>query len=98
MKIPEKQEILNAVNVDTRLQLLLEKMQGEIEIINVEKRIRSRVKTQMEKSQKEYYLNEQMNAIQKELGNKDDKSDVAEMEEKLKAKKMPEEAREKAQK
>ncbi len=96
MKIPEKQDILNATNVDTRLQLLLEKMQGEIEIINVEKRIRSRVKTQMEKSQKEYYLNEQMNAIQKELGNKDDKSDVAEMEEKLKAKKMPEEAREKA--
>lgn len=98
MKIPEKQDILNAVNVDTRLQLLLEKMQGEIEIINVEKRIRSRVKTQMEKSQKEYYLNEQMNAIQKELGNKDDKSDVAEMEEKLRAKKMPEDAREKANK
>jgi ATP-dependent Lon protease len=98
MKIPEKQDILNATNVDTRLQLLLEKMQGEIEIINVEKRIRSRVKTQMEKSQKEYYLNEQMNAIQKELGNKDDKSDIAEMEEKLRAKKMPEEAREKANK
>jgi ATP-dependent Lon protease len=99
MKIPEKQDILNAVNVDTRLQLLLEKMQGEIEIINVEKRIRSRVKTQMEKSQKEYYLNEQMNAIQKELGNKgDEKSDSAEIEEKLKAKKMPDEAREKATK
>ena len=99
MKIPEKQDILNAVNVDTRLQLLLEKMQGEIEIINVEKRIRSRVKTQMEKSQKEYYLNEQMNAIQKELGNKgDEKSDLADLEEKLKAKKMPEDAREKANK
>ena len=99
MKIPEKQDILNAVNVDTRLQLLLEKMQGEIEIINVEKRIRSRVKTQMEKSQKEYYLNEQMNAIQKELGNKgDEKSDFAELEEKLKAKKMPDDAREKANK
>lgn len=98
MKIPEKQEILNATNVDTRLQLLLEKMQGEIEIINVEKRIRSRVKTQMEKSQKEYYLNEQMNAIQKELGNKDEKSDLGEMEEKLRAKKMPEDAREKANK
>jgi ATP-dependent Lon protease len=98
MKIPEKQEILNATNVDTRLQLLLEKMQGEIEIINVEKRIRSRVKTQMEKSQKEYYLNEQMNAIQKELGNKDDKSDISEMEDRLKAKLMPEEAREKTAK
>ncbi|MBY0517673.1 MAG: endopeptidase La [Bacteriovoracaceae bacterium] len=98
MKIPEKQEILNATNVDTRLQLLLEKMQGEIEIINVEKRIRSRVKTQMEKSQKEYYLNEQMNAIQKELGNKDDKSDISEMEDKLKAKMMPDEAKEKTAK
>lgn len=98
MKIPEKQEILNATNVEQRLQLLLEKMQGEIEIINVEKRIRSRVKTQMEKSQKEYYLNEQMNAIQKELGNKDDKSDIGEMEEKLRAKAMPEEAREKTAK
>ena len=99
MKIPEKQDILNATNVDTRLQLLLEKMQGEIEIINVEKRIRSRVKTQMEKSQKEYYLNEQMNAIQKELGNKgDEKSDLAEIEDKLKAKKMPDDAREKANK
>lgn len=98
MKIPEKQDILNATNVEQRLQLLLEKMQGEIEIINVEKRIRSRVKTQMEKSQKEYYLNEQMNAIQKELGNKDDKSDIGEMEEKLRAKAMPEEAREKTAK
>jgi len=98
MKIPEKQQILDATNVDERLQLLLEKMQGEIEIINVEKRIRSRVKTQMEKSQKEYYLNEQMNAIQKELGNKDDKSDISEMEDKLKAKLMPEEAREKTAK
>lgn len=99
MKIPEKQEILEAVSVEKRLELLLEKMQGEIEIINVERRIRSRVKTQMEKSQKEYYLNEQMNAIQKELGQKDDgKSEIQEMEEKLAKKKMPEEAREKAQK
>lgn len=96
MKIPEKQEILEASDVEKRLELLLEKMQGEIEIINVERRIRTRVKTQMEKSQKEYYLNEQMNAIQKELGQKDDgKSDLQEMEEKLAKKKMPEEAREK---
>lgn len=99
MKIPEKQEILEATNVEKRLHLLLEKMQGEIEIINVERRIRTRVKTQMEKSQKEYYLNEQMNAIQKELGQKDDgKSDIQEMEEKLAKKKMPDEAREKATK
>tara|TARA_B100001971_G_scaffold215192_1_gene259865 strand:- start:117357 stop:119792 length:2436 start_codon:yes stop_codon:yes gene_type:complete len=99
MKIPEKQEILNATNVETRLQLLLEKMQGEIEVINVEKKIRSRVKQQMEKSQKEYYLNEQMNAIQKELGNKDDgKSDLNDMEERLAAKNMPQDAREKVEK
>lgn len=92
MKIPEKQEILEAVDVETRLSLLLEKMQGEIEIINVERRIRTRVKSQMEKSQKEYYLNEQMSAIQKELGQKDEKSEIQEMEEKLATKKMPEEA------
>ena len=99
MKIPEKQEILEAVNVEKRLHLLLEKMQAEIEIINVERRIRSRVKTQMEKSQKEYYLNEQMNAIQKELGQKEDgKTDIQEMEEKLARKKMPEEARDKTAK
>ncbi|PIP89986.1 MAG: endopeptidase La [Bdellovibrionales bacterium CG12_big_fil_rev_8_21_14_0_65_38_15] len=99
MKVPEKQQILEAINVEKRLALLLEKMQGEIEIINVERRIRTRVKNQMEKSQKEYYLNEQMNAIQKELGQKDDgKSELQEMEEKLAKKKMPEEAREKAAK
>lgn len=98
MKIPEKQEILEATNVEKRLQLLLEKMQGEIEIINVEKRIRSRVKTQMEKSQKEYYLNEQMNAIQKELGQKDEKTEIQEMEEKLEAKNMPLEAKDKVRK
>lgn len=99
MKIPQKQEILEAINVEKRLELLLEKMQAEIEIINVERRIRTRVKTQMEKSQKEYYLNEQMNAIQKELGQKDDgKSEIQEMEEKLAKKQMPKEAKEKAAK
>lgn len=99
MKIPEKQQILEAINVEKRLHLLLEKMQAEIEIINVERRIRTRVKTQMEKSQKEYYLNEQMNAIQKELGQKDDgKTDIQEMEERLAQKKMPDEAREKTRK
>ncbi len=99
MKIEEKQEILDALNVSVRLEKLLEKMQGEIEIINVEKKIRTRVKTQMEKSQKEYYLNEQMNAIQKELGQKDDgKTELQELEDRLEAKKMPEEAREKARK
>ena len=99
MKIPEKQEILDTIEIGKRLKLLLEKMQGEIEVINVEKKIRNRVKQQMERSQKEYYLNEQMNAIQKELGNKDDgKSDLNEMEEKLAAKNMPDEARDKVKK
>ncbi len=96
MKIPEKQEILEAIDVEKRLHLLLEKMQSEIEIINVERRIRTRVKNQMEKSQKEYYLNEQMNAIQKELGSKEDgRTEVEEMEDRLNAKKMSKEAREK---
>ncbi len=98
MKIPEKQEVLEAMDVEYRLNLLLEKMQGEIEIINVERKIRSRVKNQMEKSQKEYYLNEQMSAIQRELGHKDDKTYVQEMEELLQAKDMPKEAKEKCTK
>lgn len=98
MKLAEKQKILEAMKLEKRLQLLLEKMQGEIEIINVEKRIRSRVKNQVEKSQKEYYLNEQMNAIQKELGNKDEKNEIGEMEEKLESKNMSKEATEKVKK
>ena len=97
MKIPEKQEILNAQEIGERLKILLEKMQGEIEIINVEKKIRTRVKSQMEKSQKEYYLNEQMNAIQKEL-NRDEKSEAQDMEDKLRAKDMPLEAKERVAK
>ena len=98
MKIVEKQKILEALNVSDRLNFLLEKMQGEIEIINVEKKIRNRVKVQMERSQKEYYLNEQMNAIQKELGQKDEKSDIQEMEDILAKKKMPKDARDKVKK
>ena len=98
MKITEKQKALEALNVDARLNFLLEKMQGEIEIINVEKKIRNRVKTQMERSQKEYYLNEQMNAIQRELGQKDEKSDIQEMEEMLTRKKISCEARDKVKK
>ena len=99
MKIDEKQEILNSANVQIRLMKLLEKMQGEIEIINVEKRIRSRVKNQMERSQKEYYLNEQMNAIQKELGQKKDgKDEFSDMEDRLEAKNMPTETKEKVHK
>ncbi len=99
MKIKEKQEILDSIVVEDRLQKLLGKMQAEIEIINVEKKIRSRVKSQMERSQKEYYLNEQINAIQKELGNKDDgKSEINDMKAKLEEKNMPQEARERVEK
>jgi ATP-dependent Lon protease len=72
MKVEQKQEILEVVDAGERLEKLLEMMQGEIEILQVERRIRSRVKKQMERSQKEYYLNEQMQAIQKELGEKDE--------------------------
>src|SRR5256885_617528 len=82
-----------------RLEKLYELMQGEIEILQVEKKIRTRVKKQMEKTQKEYYLNEQMQAIQKELGERDEfKSELAELEDKIKNKKMSKEAVAKAKK
>ncbi len=94
LKLPEKQTLLETDSTVKRLEKLYELMQGEIEILKVEKKIRSRVKKQMERTQKEYYLNEQMQAIQKELGDKDDggKGEVAELEEKLKTKKLPKEA------
>lgn len=98
MRVEEKQRLLESVKMEDRLQLLLQQMQGEIEIINVEKKIRSRVKNQMEKSQKEYYLNEQMSAIQRELGSGDEKLETREMEEALKKKVMPDEARKKTEK
>ncbi|MBP9673872.1 MAG: endopeptidase La [Bacteriovoracaceae bacterium] len=99
LKVADKQQILECLDLGQRLQILLEKMQGEIEIINVERRIRTRVKTQMEKSQKEYYLNEQMNAIQKELGQKDDgKAELDEIETRLAQKNMPLETKEKTMK
>ncbi|NQZ17846.1 MAG: endopeptidase La [Bdellovibrionales bacterium] len=96
LKIEDKQRLLEVVNPVTRLEELLSLMTGEIEILEVEKKIRSRVKRQMEKSQKEYYLNEQMQAIQKELGDKDDsQNELLELEEKARKKKMSKEAREK---
>jgi len=98
LKLEDKQQILELANSNNRLEKLLELMQGEIEILQIERRIRSRVKKQMENSQKEYYLNEQMQAIQKELGEKDEfKSELATLEKKVKAKKgMSAEAQEKA--
>ncbi len=95
LKLPDKQSILEIVSAGERLEKLLSLMQSEIEILQVERRIRSRVKKQMEKTQREYYLNEQMQAIQKELGERDEfKSEIAELEDKGKKKKMTEEARE----
>lgn len=95
IKLSDRQALLEMEDAKKRLERLYELMQAEIEILQVEKKIRSRVKKQMEKTQKEYYLNEQMQAIQKELGGgeRDEfKNEIAEIEEKLKAKKLSEEA------
>jgi len=99
LKLGDKQEILEIESPSKRLERLYELMQGEIEILQVEKKIRTRVKKQMEKTQKEYYLNEQMQAIQKELGERDEfKSELQELEEKIRQKKMSKEATLKARK
>ncbi len=93
LKLKDKQEILELVDVRKRLEMLYSLMESEIEILQVEKRIRNRIKKQMEKTQKEYYLNEQMQAIQKELGEKDEfKNELQELEEAIKKKKMSKEA------
>jgi ATP-dependent Lon protease len=94
LKLPDKQALLETDAASRRLEKLYELMQGEIEILKVEKKIRSRVKKQMERTQKEYYLNEQMQAIQRELGDKadDGKTEIQELEDKLKAKKLSKEA------
>jgi len=97
VKIPDKQLILETPTVTERLEKVLGLMESEISVLQVEKRIRTRVKRQMEKTQREYYLNEQMKAIQKELGDEDGKDEVAELEEKIKRIKLSKEAREKAQ-
>ena len=98
LKIPEKQELLELGSVRERLERVFAHMEGEIDVLEVEKRIRSRVKRQMEKTQREYYLNEQMKAIQKELGDGEDgKDEIAELEEKIEKTKLSKEAKEKAQ-
>jgi ATP-dependent Lon protease len=97
IKIPEKQEMLATLSVKERLEKAMGHMESEISVLQVEKRIRSRVKRQMEKTQREYYLNEQMKAIQKELGEGEDGRDEAtELEERIKKTKLTKEAREKA--
>ncbi len=99
LKLPDKQKVLEIVSAAERLEKLLSLMQSEIEILQVERRIRARVKKQMEKTQREYYLNEQMQAIQKELGERDEfKSEIAELEEKAKKKNLSVEAMGKVEK
>ncbi|WP_319773365.1 endopeptidase La [Breoghania sp.] len=98
IKIPEKQAILAITSVPERLERVLSLMESEISVLQVEKRIRSRVKRQMEKTQREYYLNEQMKAIQKELGDGEEgRDELAELEDKIEKTKLSKEAREKAQ-
>src|ERR671910_2506891 len=97
IKIPEKQEMLGTLSVKERLEKAMGFMEAEISVLQVEKRIRSRVKRQMEKTQREYYLNEQMKAIQKELGELEDgRDEVSEIEERIRKTKLSKEAREKA--
>jgi ATP-dependent Lon protease len=98
LKIPEKQELLETETVSERLEKVFGYMESEIGVLQVEKRIRSRVKRQMEKTQREYYLNEQLKAIQKELGEGEDgRDELAELEERINKTKLSKEARDKAQ-
>jgi ATP-dependent Lon protease len=97
LKISEKQELLEADSLEERLERVYSFMESEIDVLQVEKKIRSRVKRQMEKTQREYYLNEQLKAIQKELGETDDgKDESSELEEKIKKTKLSKEAQEKS--
>jgi ATP-dependent Lon protease len=99
LNVEDKQRILEMIEPPERLEEVLSLMQGEIDVLQVESRIRSRVKKQMERSQKEYYLNEQMRAIQKELGERDEfKNEIQELEEKIDALELPDYADEKARK
>ncbi len=97
LKLEQKQEVLEMFDVKQRLEHLLKLVESELDILQVEKRIRGRVKRQMEKSQREYYLNEQVKAIQKELGESEDGADIDEVEKKIKAARMPKEARKKVE-
>ncbi|MEW6254878.1 MAG: endopeptidase La [Pseudomonadota bacterium] len=96
VKIPDKQGVLETIKVADRLEKVLGLMESEISVLQVEKRIRTRVKRQMEKTQREYYLNEQMKAIQKELGDEEGRDDLQELEDRIKRTKLTKEAREKA--
>jgi ATP-dependent Lon protease len=95
LKLENKQAVLDLFDITKRLENLLEQLEREVDILQVEKRIRGRVKRQMEKSQREYYLNEQVKAIQKELGDGEEGADLEELEKKIKLAKLPKEARKK---
>jgi ATP-dependent Lon protease len=97
LRLSDKQRVLEAASLRERLELVMALVEGEIDVLQIEKRVRGRVKQQMEKSQREYYLNEQMKAIQKELGDMNDEAnEVVELEKKIEAAGMPAEAKEKA--
>jgi ATP-dependent Lon protease len=96
VKIADKQDVLEVTSISDRLERVYALMESEISVLQVEKKIRSRVKRQMEKTQREYYLNEQMKAIQKELGDTDERDDIAEFEEKIENTKLSKEAKDKA--
>ena len=97
LKLDAKQVILDLDNVKARLENLYEQLEREVDILNVDKKIRGRVKRQMEKNQRDFYLNEQVKAIQKELGEGEEGADIEEIEKKIKAAKMPQEARKKVE-
>ncbi|MFN3616349.1 MAG: endopeptidase La [Aquabacterium sp.] len=97
LKLENKQAVLDLYSVSKRLERLLEQLEHEVDILQVEKRIRGRVKRQMEKSQREYYLNEQVKAIQKELGEGEEGADLEEIAKRIEAARMPKEARKKAE-
>lgn len=97
LKLESKQSVLDLFSVNDRLEKLLEQLEHEVDILQVEKRIRGRVKRQMEKSQREYYLNEQVKAIQKELGEGEEGADLDDLSKKIEAARMPKEARKKAE-
>ncbi|MGN1056093.1 MAG: endopeptidase La [Comamonas sp.] len=97
LKLENKQQVLNLAEVKLRLENLFEQLEREVDILNVDKKIRGRVKRQMEKNQRDFYLNEQVKAIQKELGEGEDGADLEEIEKKIKSAKMPAEARKKAE-
>lgn len=96
LKLESKQEVLDLCPIKTRLEKLYNQIEAEVDVLNVDKRIRGRVKRQMEKNQRDFYLNEQVKAIQKELGEGEEGADIEEIEKKIKLARMPKEARKKA--